>query len=97
MNDTKNKVDPAELEKWFINNPEKVYKRSVEAARSILENTESEKDVLFQFYWDDEIYATIYMAKKDIPKAMEKAIKYFVENEIYELAQEAKNLKDSLV
>jgi hypothetical protein len=36
------------------------------------------------------------MARKDIKTAMEKALKYFVSEEMFEKAQEIKNLTDAL-
>ena len=94
MIDIKNNVEPDNLEKWFIKNPDKVYRRSVETAEMLVNNKDSEQEILFEFYWNGSVYAQIYMNKKDVPKAMEKAINFFVEGEIYELAQEAKILKD---
>lgn len=90
-----NEVDPDYLEEWLINNPEKVYKRSVETAISMSKNN-SESESFMEFSWHNEIYSKIYMKRKDIHKAMDKAIEYFVKNELYEYAQMAKNAKDSI-
>jgi hypothetical protein len=89
----RNEVDPDYLEQWLINNPEKVYKRSVETAISMSKN-KNESESFMEFSWDNEIYSKIYMKRKDIPKAMDKAIEYFVNNELYEYAQMAKDVKD---
>jgi hypothetical protein len=55
-----------------------------------------ESESFIEFSWDNEIYSKIYMKRQDIPKAMDKAIEYFVNNELYEYAQMAKNAKDSM-
>ena len=47
-----------------------------------------------EFTWENETYSKIYMNRSDIPKAMDKAIEYFVNIELYEYAQMAKNAKD---
>ena len=91
----RNEVDPDYLEEWLINNPEKVYKRSVETAIAMSKN-ENVSESFMEFSWDNEIYSKIYMKRKDIPKAMDKAIEYFVNNELYEYAQMAKNAKDCI-
>jgi hypothetical protein len=91
----RNEVDPDYLEEWLINNPDKVYKRSVETAISMIKN-KKESESFIEFSWDNEIYSKIYMKRQDIPKAMDKAIEYFVNNELYEYAQMAKNAKDSM-
>jgi len=90
-----NKVNPDELENWLINNPDKVYKRSVETAIFLSENKDIKEEAFLEFSWDNETYSKIYMKREDIPKAMDKAIEYFIENEIYEYAQMAKNAKET--
>ena len=47
-----------------------------------------------EFMWENEVYSKIYMKRSDIPKAMDKAIEYFVKIELYEYAQMAKEAKD---
>jgi hypothetical protein len=92
----KNKVSPEKLEDWFIENKETVYLRSVETARQLVDNKELNDEILFEFYWEDTIYSKIFMARKDIKTAMEKALNYFVFLEMFEKAQEIKNITDSL-
>ena len=93
----KNKVNPEDLEHWFTNNRSKVYERSVETASLLVKNLHLEQEILFEFYWDDNVYAKIYMNKKDVKTAMEKALNFFVEQEMYEKAQACKDIKDLVV
>jgi hypothetical protein len=92
----KNKVNPDKLEDWFIENRELVYLRSVETAKQLSENKESMEEILFEFYWENTVYSKIFMARKDIKTAMEKALNYFVGLEMFEKAQEIKNITDLL-
>lgn len=96
MTSIKNKVDPERLESWFIENRELVYARSIETAKQLAENKDSSEEILFEFYWNDVVYSKIFMSRKDIKTAMEKALNYFVGEEMFEKAQEIKNLTDSL-
>jgi len=89
-----NKVNPDHLEEWLINNPGKVYKRSVETALYLAKNNELTEESFMEFMWENEVYSKIYMKRSDIPKAMDKAIEYFVKMELYEYAQMAKEAKD---
>lgn len=91
----KNEVNPDHLEEWLISNPEKVYKRSVETAISLAKNKEALEESFMEFIWENETYSKIYMKRTDIPKAMDKAIEYFVDKELYEYAQMAKEAKES--
>lgn len=90
----KNRVNPDYLEDWLIKNPAEVYARSVETALSLLESNKKEEAFL-EFYWEGEVYSKIYMKRNDIPTAMDKAIEYFVSQELYEQAVLAKKAKDS--
>lgn len=90
----KNKVNPEDLEQWFTTNRERVYERSIETASLLVKNLHLEQEILFEFYWDDNVYAKIYMNKKDVKTAMEKALNFFVEQEMYEKAQACKDIKD---
>lgn len=96
MNSYKNKVDPEALEKWFVDNREIVYTRSVETARQLVNNLNLKEEILFEFYWDEKVYSKIFMARKDIRTAMDKALNFFVSNEMFEKAQEIKNLMDRM-
>ncbi len=89
-----NKVNPDHLEEWLISNPGKVYKRSVETALYLAKNNELAEESFMEFMWEDEVYSKIYMKRSDIPKAMDKAIEYFVKMELYEYAQMAKEAKE---
>jgi hypothetical protein len=89
-----NKVNPDHLEEWLINNPGKVYKRSVETALYLAKNNDLIEESFMEFMWENEVYSKIYMKRSDIPKAMDKAIEYFVKIELYEYAQMAKEAKD---
>ena len=89
-----NKVNPDHLEDWLIRNPDKVYVRSVETALKLMESENLLESAFLEFYWDNEIYSKLYMKKSDIPTAMDKAIEYFVDNELYEYAVKAKKAKD---
>lgn len=91
----KNNVDPEELQKWFKENPEIVYGRSLETAKALVCDEEADQEILLEFYWVEKIYAKIFMAKDNIPIAMEKALNYFVRTEDYEKAQIAKDIIDS--
>jgi|LakMenEpi03Aug12_release.lakeMendotaPanAssembly.Ray.scaffolds.fasta_scaffold161645_5 hypothetical protein len=91
----KNNVDPEELQRWFAENPEVVYGRSLETAKSLVCDEEADQGILLEFYWCEKLYSKIFMSKKDIPIAMEKALNYFVRNEEYEKAQIAKDIIDS--
>ena len=90
-----NQVNPDRLEEWLVNNPEKVYKRSVETAIYLSENKDLIEESFMEFMWENEVYSKIYMKRSDIPKAMNKAIEYFVKYELYEYAQKAKLAKES--
>ena len=90
-----NEVNPDNLEEWLIKNPGKVYKRSVETALYLANNKELIEESFMEFTWEDEVYSKIYMKRSDIPKAMEKAIEYFVHIELYEYAQMAKDAKEN--
>lgn len=87
-------VSPENLEEWLTYNKMEVYERSLEIAKEIIEDSNCNQKLMIEFSWEDEIYAKIYMKKSDIPNAMNKAIEYFVKNEFYEKAQEAKTLVD---
>ena len=89
-----NKVNPDHLEEWLINNPGKVYKRSVETALYLAKNNDLIEESFMEFMWENEVYSKIYMKRSDIPKAMDKAIEYFVKIELYEYAQMAKEAKE---
>ncbi len=89
-----NEVDPDHLEEWLINNPGKVYKRSVETALYLAKNNDLIEESFMEFMWENEVYSKIYMKRSDIPKAMDKAIEYFVKIELYEYAQMAKEAKE---
>lgn len=91
----KNKVEPKKLEQWFIENKEVVYTRSVEAAKKIVEE-KLEQEILLEFYWDSEVYSKIFMSRKDIKTAMQKSLEYFISLEMFEKAQEIKNITDIL-
>jgi len=89
-----NKVNPDHLEDWLIRNPEKVYVRSVETALKLVESEDLLESEFLEFYWGDKVYSKLYMKKSDVPTAMDKAIEYFVKNELYEYAVKAKKAKD---
>lgn len=89
-----NKVNPDYLEDWLIENPDKVYIRSVETALKLAESEDLIEDCFLEFCWEDRIYSKIHMKKTDIPTAMDKAIEYFVAREMYEYAGNAKKAKD---
>lgn len=90
-----NEVSPDRLEEWLLSNPGKVYLRTVETALNLLKSEDLSSEAFMEFTWENKIYSKIYMKKTDIPKAMDKAIEYFVSTEMYEYAQMAKNAKDS--
>jgi hypothetical protein len=90
----KERVNPDNLERWLIKNPDKVYKRSVETAISLSKNKDLLEESFMEFVWENETYSKIYMKRSDIPKAMDKAIEYFVKYELYEYAQMAKEAKE---
>jgi hypothetical protein len=94
MIEMKNKVNPDHLENWLIRNPEKVYIRSVETALKLIESKDLFESEFLEFYWEDKIYSKLYIKKSDISTAMDKAIEYFVNNELYEYAVKAKKAKD---
>lgn len=97
MTTIKNKVSPEDLEKWFTDNREKIYGRSVETAYTLIKNKDLDQEILFEFFWEsDESYAKIYMNRKDVETAMEKALNFFVDNEMYEKAQICKDIKDDV-
>ena len=58
-----NKVDPDHLEEWLINNPGKVYKRSVETALYLAKNDDIIEESFMEFMWENEIYSKIYMKR----------------------------------
>jgi hypothetical protein len=89
-----NKVNPDHLEDWLIRNPEIVYLRSVETALKLAESEDLSENCFLEFYWNDKVYSKIYMKRSDIPTAMDKAIEYFVDREMYEDAVKAKKAKD---
>jgi len=63
-----NKVNPDRLEEWLVNNPEKVYKRSVETAIYLSENKDLIEESFMEFMWENEVYSKIYM-KRSAQKA----------------------------
>ncbi len=95
LNNMTNEVSPENLEKWLLSNPGKIYARTVETAIKMVDDENLTSEAFMEFEWDNKIYSKIYMKKTDIPKAMEKAIEYFVNMELFEYAQMAKNAKDS--
>jgi hypothetical protein len=94
MKENENMVDPNNLEEWLLSNKVEVYKKSIEAANDLVADNTITQKLMVEFSWEDEIYAKIYMKRSDVPNAMQKAIEYFVENELYEEAQIAKNIND---
>lgn len=90
-----NEVSPENLEKWLLSNPGKIYARTVETALKMAEDNDLDSEAFMEFIWDNKVYSKIYMKRTDIPQAMNKAIEYFVNMELYEYAQMAKNAKDS--
>ena len=92
-----NEVSPEHLEEWLLTNPGKIYKRTVETALNLVENQNIDSEAFMEFTWENKTYSKIYMKKTDIPKAMDKAIEYFVNHELYEYAQMAKNAKDLFI
>lgn len=89
-----NEVSPDHLEEWLLTNPGKIYQRTVETALNLVKNKDLHDESFMEFTWENETYSKIYMKRTDIPKAMDKAIEYFVNIELYEYAQMAKNAKD---
>jgi hypothetical protein len=87
-------VNPDHLEQWLINNPDKVYKRSAETASMLSKDKNTKEECFIEFMWEDDVYSKIHMKRSDIPKAMDKAIEYFVNHEMYEYAQMAKEAKE---
>ena len=92
-----NEVSPDHLEEWLLTNPGKIYKRTVETALNLLKSEDLSSEAFMEFTWENKTYSKIYMKKTDIPKAMEKAIEYFVNIELYEYAQMAKNANDLFI
>lgn len=87
-------VSPDHLESWLIENPDKIYMRSLKASESIVNSPELKENLLLEFEWEESIYAKIYIKRKDIEPALNKSINYFVSQELYEEAQKAKNILD---
>lgn len=96
MEKPKNKfiVSPDNLEEWLIKNPDLIYNRSLESSENILNSPKLSEDLLLEFQWESSTYAKIYMKRKDIESALKKSIDYFVNEELYEKAQKAKNILD---
>lgn len=92
--ETRIEVNPEKLEDWLVENPEKVYRRSVASSEIILEKPLLDESLLLEFEWEGSIYAKIYMKKTDVIPALQKSIDYFVSTELYEEAQKAKNILD---
>lgn len=92
-----NEVSPDHLEEWLLTNPGKIYKRTVETALNLVKSEDLSSEAFMEFTWENKTYSKIYMKKTDIPKAMEKAIEYFVNIELYEYAQMAKNANDLFI
>jgi hypothetical protein len=91
-----NEVNPDHLEDWLTKNPDRVYIRSVETALKLAESEDILEECFLEFQWDDKVYSKIFMKKTDINQAMDKAIEYFVNMEMYEEAGKAKKVKDLL-
>lgn len=88
-------VSPDNLEEWLSDNPEKIYRRSLKSSESIIDsNYKISEDLLLEFEWENSTYAKIYLKKGDIEPALNKSINYFVQTELYEEAQKAKNILD---
>lgn len=94
MSDTRKIVDPDELEKWFIETPDEVFQRSIDASKELMENPDKEQELFLEFEWGGKIYSQFYMNRKDIENALKKAINYYISTEKYEMAQIGKNLID---
>lgn len=86
-------VSPVELNDWMISNKGDMHRMSLETVRELIDsNTDHETIKLVEFEWDNEIYASIYVHRDDMSVALESAEKYFVNNELFEEAIEARDL-----
>lgn len=92
----KNKVNPEDLEDWFMNNPGTVYIKSLEAAEEIMRSPDLNEKLFLEFYWEEKAYVHVFMKRDDMQNAMEKAITYFVREEMYEKAHKAQEIVNKI-
>ena len=91
-------VDPdaMDFQSWADKNAHDLHGATVEASY-IMALTPSLKEVIVaQFVWEDEVYADMALTREDSDHSLQEAINYYVENELYEMAAYAKEIKDKL-
>jgi hypothetical protein len=90
-------VDDETLENWMIENKDTVHKMSLETSRELIESKSDNETVkLMEFEWNNVIYARLYVHRDDLPDALTNAEKYFVREEMFEEACEARDLRPLL-
>jgi len=93
----KNIVDPKDIDNWMEENREAVHTNTVDLVKKYVRtNPDNQVILLMTFEWDDEVYAKLYAHLEVIPEALKNAEDYFVENDMFELAIEARDLKEAI-
>lgn len=81
------------IEKWLENNRSLIHEKGLEKCREFIENgSEEEILLLVDFDFGEEVLGKVYIHTDMIKDVLENAQKYFVENEMFEKAAEARDL-----
>lgn len=92
-----NIVSPKELDNWLDNNKEKVHTNTLKLVKKYVDTRpENQVILLMTFEWEDEVYAKLYAHLEVIPESLKNAEDYFVENDMFELAIEARDLQSAI-
>ena len=89
----KNQVEPENLQDWMTENREAIHRMSLDTTKEMMESTSGHETIkLMEFEWKDEVYAKIYIHRDDLKEALENAEVFFVQEEMFEEACEARDL-----
>ena len=93
VNIRRNRVEPENLENWVTENREAIHRMSLDTTKEMAQSKSGDETFkLMEFEWKDEVYAKIYIHKDDLQEALENAEIFFVEEEMFEEACEARDL-----
>jgi len=89
-----NKVEPKEIDNWLEKNKQIVHTNTLKLVRKYVDTRpENQVILMMTFEWEDEVYAKLYAHLEVIPETLKNAEDYFVENDMFELAIEARDLQ----
>lgn len=88
--------DDENLQSWADNNAHDLHGSIIEAAHVLACAPTVSSVLVAKFMWEDEVYADISLHRSDIKDALNHAICYYVENELYEFAAYAKSIIDEV-